>query len=477
MRRAGQPPRKIPATATGRVSFECDQRDSQRHTTAPSPSMDGEPALSSSAPSGFFAYAPFASFGDSESDTAIRGLAGHPPLDSNTGENVGEALWAQMKNGDLSKVPQESEPKPVQGTPAFFSKDNEHERMSATTMASSLPTSTHARAKPVSSKASEATLRGQRRHSSEDGLMHGARSLPLSMYMSNGQQPPTDNVYPIPSKCAMVFHMRDEVPRPKGMNGDEKVRGGPRPQSQPRVYQQKPQFPLKKSASAKCGKTVSFKEPEPWRELSTESSAGKAVATIAATVVGAEGAEGAKAEEPLVILLGLGSPQLATCEQQTAEASSSPPACVPAIMLTRPSVDSHLQEAGSMTHRLESEARHVSAPAAYPKTPSEPAARPVPTRPGQGHHRNMSAPNTSALSSPSSPPPNISRSISTGHVLAGTAAKSSKPPGSGNRFSRLWKNVAHKYGHNHAVRVQMDERPGVIRRGSDLEPLVTVGKD
>ncbi|KAG0304555.1 hypothetical protein BGZ98_005359 [Dissophora globulifera] len=338
--------------------------------------------------------------------------------------------------------------------------------------------------------------REQRRHSSEDGLVHGttagaARSLPLCMQMSKGgQQQATPDVYTVPPKCRMVFHMRDEVSKYKGpIHGSEEDRtgcgektsrgagDGYSPQPQPRRY------PPKKSSSNKCTKTVSFREPEPWRECLTaaddiQSTEAATIVVATATVPSYMYSDGVKIADPLAVVSESEDPPLATLK--------------PAMALSSPLIETNLSASDLYWHRNQQSLSQGSHDLKK-SLPTAPGAFPLATTPAQPHHhhhqRNMSAPSVTAFIAPSStslPQPGvISRSYSSGQprtpmASGAKSAKSSNSQISGNRFSRLWKSVAHKYNnnpaHGHEVRMQVSDRPGgMVGPRTELEPLVSMG--
>ncbi|KAI1313367.1 hypothetical protein EDD11_002677 [Mortierella claussenii] len=314
-------------------------------------------------------------------------------------------------------------------------------RMTATTaprgqsMSASASDLCHARAKPSSmtatttyphSTTTEGSTREQRRYSFEDGLTAHCGSsstlstprysLPLSMSLNadNGHQSSCNETFAIPSKCRMVFHMRDEVTKIKARDGDDKsraslassssTRGGLekravggyyyRPQSPPRIYpsskpqspanqyQQTPHYPLKKTLSGKTPKSVSFKDLEPSREISAASTS--ASTTIAITAVSMMDMSGSAAglsgphitaEQPLIILSDpVGHPP-----------SSSIPTSSEAVA---PTIGS---DGGKVT-----ECSVTSPTSSSPTT-----TRPSPAQRQTDHQRSMSAPSSSAFSSDS----------------------------------------------------------------------------
>ncbi|KAI7832773.1 hypothetical protein BC939DRAFT_434319, partial [Gamsiella multidivaricata] len=544
MKRAGQPSRTIPSNPSGRVSFECDRRPNFHAAVPirkPKPialsitgnslqaanrvSSSETASLSSSAPSAFWTYAPFSAFwDDGDADDEGRGRTGatRPRRDNDGGrgnsKGDGDGTKALKDDVMMAAVVQgQTELVSVQGQKNILTSSMgmngasgsrvgivpcmraTKEMMTATTDAAGAGTGAGAvvaagveqqHTRPVSLPAESTTTtiataksgssQGQRRHSSEDGLVHGhghehgvgqnedgTRCLPLSMYISNGPQPPSENVYAIPTKCRMVFHMRDEISRPHrgpgaGAAGADKTRRGSVPQQQQqrqsRQFRQTPEFPLKKSQSAKCTKTVSFKELDQWKDPSTARTA---------VDEDIEGKVGTK--------VGGEPPSAKISTRATMMRSGGEAGGVSVPMLIRPSIEGDLGTSG----------RSTSMPVSR-VPPSSLPARPAQPRPSaQTHHRNLSTP------SPSTPPSSSSSSSQTPatagmvpRTMSTGAERSFRTKStdlvSGGKFSRLWRSVAHRvssHGHQHdggqaTIGGRGGGGDGAV--ASDLEPLVAI---
>ncbi|KAG0197741.1 hypothetical protein BGX28_008736 [Mortierella sp. GBA30] len=541
MKHAFELPRTTP-TLTGRVSFECERIDEGRPTSLPShlspvsvsattESSEVE-ILSTSAPSSYVShYTPFSAFGDDDdvnnaavipkrSKSYSKGQSKRAVYAQGRQEHQ-EERWAPFRDNhetQSEKVTQTELSTPVQNegqdarallvsrrassssapTGAFVTIDTctTEPTTTTTTIRAQLNNKTTARFSEPGLMSSCSVSRAQRRHSSEDGLIN-TRFLAMCLSRSQ-QQPPIDDDFAIPSKCRMVFHMRDEVSKVKEQQqvpggGTEEDKTGLsakknfRPLQQPRQKRysemmhsrrqaEGEEMGLKKSASTKCAKSVSFKEPEPWKACSTAAAIDST--TTASTQQGAVDVK-AKKRDPSVIL----SEPISLCpslweQQPSPEVSATPSGRLATAPLTQPS-------SGSKKATNDSNARPSSAPAAYNSSKTK-----TPSVSLQGHQRNVSAP-SSAPSLSSTPP--SSSAISTRDDSKG---RMTTPPSSGNKFSRLWKSLAQRYIHHHhqqqqqeqqqqqyphhpgVVRMHISEGPGgLIRRGSDLEPLVSVGRD
>ncbi|KAF9432615.1 hypothetical protein BGZ76_010557 [Entomortierella beljakovae] len=384
MKSTSQLPQTIPTlpissnTSTGskRVSFDCDRPIANIRNTSSvtvsnkSSSLPNTPAL--------FPNSPFGTFDDCTTQSSLS--PDNHALDE--GCSMGGAL-----KYDPGEVPQRTQ----------------HDHFS-------LAPSTHPRAK----HSSMPILKGQRRFPSEDGLTTSAahRSIPLSVCLSgNGQKGP-DQGFAIPTRCKMVFHMRDEVSKnkPDEKNGLNEKRGDSAPQQQPRQYQRP--LPLKKNGSNKSVKRVSFKEPEPWRET---------VATVAAADTDSE------AERLLAVL----------SESELVPELENNVSSAPLVTLT------YTQPVQTSTDSL---VRSASVPL-KPRTQFTNQTPPVKTtilRSTTGHHDNLSLPLCTGLEVPDNQSQSNAKSKS----------------GSGNKISRLWKNVAQRYSHGHGMRV--DHGSGVM---------------
>ncbi|KAF9981739.1 hypothetical protein BGZ75_006911 [Mortierella antarctica] len=526
MKRTGQPPRTLPAS-TGRVSFECGTVDERRPVSVPSPaspvSISAAKApqdnlLASSAPSAYLTcYTPFSAFSDDDVVPKTMCYTNSPrkqasdgrerePLYTQEHQQRGGDRWASFRDNDV--IPDVAQEK-VSEAPLQTDQDTRALLASRRAPPSSAPAASpaatttiaaddtascnnHIRAAPGIPTRAQSTkikrssepgsgtppsMREQRRHSSEDGLI-STRILAMCLSRSH-QEPPIDDEFAIPSKCRMVFHMRDEVSKVKGGQtstaaGREEDKTGLgakrnfRPQQQPRQQRYNPhdnmqqpmrEFGLKKSASTKCAKTVSFKEPEPWKTFTqaaaaTAAATAESTATTTAPLISLGQDEKTTETEPAVIL----SEPISLCSSYAAEQPSS--ATPPTKHL---SVES--TAAADTT-------RPSSAPASYEKT----AARARP-----GHQRNLSE-----SSLPSSSSGSLTSNANVGGRVISTATT---PPSSKSRFGRLWKSLAQRYTHHHqhqqqqqhphgVARLHVSDGPGgLIRRGSDLEPLVAMARD
>ncbi|KAF9345336.1 hypothetical protein BGX26_003258 [Mortierella sp. AD094] len=387
MKRASQPSQTIPtppistrastraSTGTKRVSFECDTPTANVHQSSlPSPNTP-------------FAYTPFSAFEDDVTEISV-------------------ATENQLLNGERDQQGQRYEHRALkndvpQETQLLSFQDSKGPIVTPERPASAL--ATHPRAK----RSSMTVSREQRRHSSEDG------------------QSQPEQGFVIPTKCRMVFHMRDEVSKVKGPSAEEdktglsEKRGGYTPQQQPRQYQRP--APPKKTGSNKCAKRVSFKEPEPWREACAEAP--EAVATAAAEAV----------ESLAVLLEPVESEHVRESDTTVSTVSTTATRSTPTLIKKKETAVDSLVRSSSVPPRAPSK---VSNPP--PSTP------PNYSRPTNGHQRNMSEPLFSAFAAPSTGS-NILNSTN------GSQSQKGSKSTSGNRFSRLWKNVAQKYGHSHGI--------------------------
>ncbi|KAF9994522.1 hypothetical protein BGZ80_000723 [Entomortierella chlamydospora] len=362
MERTSHPDQTIPtppsstraSTGVKRVSFECD---------APTANIHQSSLPSSTAP---FAYSPFSALDDDVAEVSV--VTENQTLNGKFGQGYEHKA---LKNDVL------------QETQLLLSKCPKGPIVTPGRPVSAL--ATHPRAK----RSSMTVSREQRRHSSDDG-----QSQPGQGFV-------------IPTKCRMVFHMRDEVSKDKGSSVEEdktglsEKRGGCTPQQQPRQYQRP--APVKKTGSNKCAKRVSFKEPEPWREACAEAS--EAVASVPVEAV-----------ESLAVL-----PVESGSTISTASVTKSTPA-----------IDSLVRSSS---------------------VPSKVLNSPPSTPPTNKLQRNMSTPPSSAFDAPSAGSYIINNK-------EGSQSQKGTKSVSGNRFSRLWKNVSQKYGHNHGI--QVDHGAGVL---------------
>ncbi|KAF9917673.1 hypothetical protein FBU30_000631, partial [Linnemannia zychae] len=326
--------------------------------------------------------------------------------------------------------------------------------------------------------------REQRRHSSEDGLTSCLRtpssSLPTSI--DNNSSSNSSVSYAIPTKCQMVFYMRDEVPRPREEDKtglSEKRCYQYRPQLQPRVrfHSSNRQLqmgdegsmlspptshtPMKKPNSS--GKSVSFKEPEPWRDVTPVPPSSS---------IQAEKQENNQQPKHQVRMLftrldiptiKITEPEenhesLASSSQSIRRPTSEPILCSGSTMLSSLS-STHRHTQGHSPSRGKSSTPPPRLSASNDQSFSVTASR---------HRRNMSMPSQSSIvaSSPPSVIPKKAQTCSSNGMFDEPKIKS------GNRLLRLWKSATHKYSNHHAG------AHGVgLRKGSDLEPLVSLARD
>ncbi|KAF9170975.1 hypothetical protein BGX20_008264 [Mortierella sp. AD010] len=346
MERASQPDQTIPtppsstraSASAKRVSFESDTPTANVHQSS---------LPSSTTP---FAYSPFSAFDDDVAEESA-------VIESQTlNGKFGQGYEHRALKNDV-----------LQETQLLLSKCPKDPTVTPGRPVSAL--AAHPRAK----RSSMTVSREQRRHSAD------------------GQSQPGQG-FVIPTKCRMVFHMRDEVSKGKGPSGEEdktglsEKRGGCTPQQQPRQYQRP--APLKKTGSNKCAKRVSFKEPEPWREACAEEP--EEVASVAAEAI-----------ESLAVL-----PVESDSTISTASATKLTPA-----------IDSLVRSSS---------------------VPSKALNSPPSTPPTNKPQRNMSTPPSSAFDAPSAGS-NILNNKEGSQSQKGTKSAS------GNRFSRLWKNVSQKF--------------------------------
>ncbi|KAF9566619.1 hypothetical protein EC968_003711 [Mortierella alpina] len=550
MKRAGQPPRSLPAS-TGRVSFECGNVDERRPVSKPSPASpvsisaaktSQDNLLSSSAPSAYLTcYTPFSAFSDDDVAIVPKTMCyknGHgkqasdgrekEPLYSQEHQQCGDR-WASFRDNEdvipdvaqekvsevsLSTTDQDarallaSRRAPPSSAPAASPAATAAAATAAavTIAADGTASSNHLRAAPGIPTRAQSTkikrssepgsgpppsMREQRRHSSEDGLI-STRILAMCLSRSH-QEPPIDDDFAIPSKCRMVFHMRDEVSKVKGQtsaaSGREEDKTGlkrnSRPQQQPRQQQrynhdpmQQPmrEFGLKKSASTKCAKTVSFKEPEPWKTCTTTTPQASTTAeSTAATTT-------ATTTAPLMGLLSQDEKRRTETEQPAVMLSEPISLCDSYAAAEQPSLATASGSHLSVESTAAGLTRPSSAPASYEKRGTASSSTSAPARTRQGHQRNLSE---SSLPSSSS-----SASLLNADSRGRTTSTTTTPPTSKSRFSRLWKSLAQRYTHHHQHQQQQQQHPhgvarlhvsdgpgGLIRRGSDLEPLVAMARD
>ncbi|GJJ74730.1 hypothetical protein EMPS_07088 [Entomortierella parvispora] len=297
--------------------------------------------------------------------------------------------------------------------------------------------------KPKTSSHLQQNTKVQRRQSSEDGLTTS-----------------TTHDLAIPTKCRMVFHMRDEVSKVKGLCANDGGLANFRPLPQPRQWQAAPQYPLRATTSLKTTKTVSFQEPEPWKKRSSE-----------------------EITSPRVVLISKD------------EVSSRKPTA----LVTRSTLQAD-DERGQLSDEAEDATTATATAAtnvvARPASASVPAIRPSAVMEDRGHAGNFSAPSPSADSSmaqrmEAKPLPMARTSTNNSYNSSSNTGKGSPPTSNGgNRFSRLWKSVAQKVGtgHSHSHRHIEDDNNGYptnkhhhvyhsqSAQGSDLEPLVVNAK-
>ncbi|KAG0054800.1 hypothetical protein BGZ83_010362 [Gryganskiella cystojenkinii] len=509
MRRAGQPPRVIPSSGNGRVSFECDQIDrpikhhhqqqqQQQRTQAISITNARSPlsktttaeSLSSSAPSALFLYEPFSSDKVQTSPTTdldtrqqiqsrkrpiVGAGGGYDHLRSTTttttpgrGESRTRLLpLSSIPDDDVTTVKEDTTARAAQPSlssiPTTTTTSSPSTNFGDTAFGTPLPptfssTTTNPLSRADSNNKSTTTsshhhllsVKEQRRHSSEDGLVTSSAA-------------PLIQEHAIPPKCRMVFHMRDEVSKVKGScpssaNGSGHTRSGNlyraggdggyasfRPQQQPRQWQAVPQYPLKTTTSLKTPKTVSFQEPEPWDIVS------------APVILVPE----KKSERGTIMIT-----------PPTTPPKSTSLLAQPEITLTRPTFESERQEDedDEENEKIDSALPRTTAtnPATRLGPPSStPAIRSSATLEHRGHTRNLSAPSPSAsalkktttTSIMTAPLPLIRSATASSSTNGGVPSPPSS--GRGSRISRLWRSVAQKVTHsNHQSGHRQDSSNG-----------------
>ncbi|KAF9900928.1 hypothetical protein EC991_006735 [Linnemannia zychae] len=371
----------------------------------------------------------------------------------------------------------------------------------------------------VKSTKDRAIARDQRRHSSEDGrpCATGTTSSPPLNNRPSSSPPASFDKYAIPPKCRMVFHMRDEVPRPReedktGLSENRFYQYRPQLQPRGRIHTQSPSssssssadksqdegsslstpissIPVKKPNTGKCAKMVSFKEPEPWRDVTPPPPP---------FVVQNEKRDRQEAKQIRILFTRLDIPTITVTEpnqqkqqQQMREISSS--ALTPTVR--RPTSEPILSNGSTvLSSSSSSSLRHVQAatraststpPPTESSSPNQ--QQPFSSAMGGRHRRNMSMP-IQFVSSPS--PLTAAGSNVPGRMQAGQGGamivepRTTATTKSGNRLLRLWKSATQKYSshysHHHSGHHLHGAANGVGclgGKGSDLEPLVSMARE
>ncbi|KAF8945307.1 hypothetical protein BGZ47_002900 [Haplosporangium gracile] len=357
--------------------------------------------------------------------------------------------------------------------------------------------------------------REQRRHSSDDGLAFYRRSASSSPPTSCIVDNINNNKYAIPPKCRMVFHMRDEVPRPREEDKtelSEKRFYQYRPQPQPRVrirslYSSSDQgqekgsmlspltstsTPMKKPNSGKCAKMVSFKEPESWRDVTPPPPSHQPPSSLSSSAETEKQGDPHDTKQVRMLLTRLNIPTIMVTEPQqqkqstsaSASASTSTPTAVrrpmsEPILSGGSTVLSTSSPLSSSSSPSSSAHRHIQATRATSPPRFSSASSPSLSSSADGplssttsrHHRSLSMTVQSTFSSPSS---NVPRRMQAGQ---GPMVEESKTK-SGNKFLRLWRSATQKYGNHHHHSHQSNGGVGFLGgKGSDLEPLVSMARE
>ncbi|KAK5814446.1 hypothetical protein F5H01DRAFT_346647 [Linnemannia elongata] len=347
--------------------------------------------------------------------------------------------------------------------------------------------------------------REQRRHSSEDGLASYRRSASSSPPTSCIVDNINSNKYAIPPKCRMVFHMRDEVPRPREEDKtelSEKRFYQYRPQPQPRARihslssssdqaQEEGSMlspltsspaPVKKPNSGKCAKMVSFKEPEPWRDVTPPppSQPPSSLSSSSSAETENQG-DSHDTKQVRMLFTRLDIPTIMVTEpqqQQNQSTSASSTASPPTVR--RPMSEPILSGGSTVLSTSSSSSpssahRHIEATRQKSSTPpprsSSAADEPLSSVTSR-HRRNLSMPVQSTSSSSSSNVP-MRMQAGQGPMVEEPKAKS------GNKLLRLWRSATQKYGNHHSHH-HNHQAAGVGflgGKGSDLEPLVSMARE
>ncbi|KAK3834876.1 MAG: hypothetical protein JOS17DRAFT_738019 [Linnemannia elongata] len=354
--------------------------------------------------------------------------------------------------------------------------------------------------------------REQRRHSSEDGLAsyrRSASSPPTSCIVDNINT----NKYAIPPKCRMVFHMRDEVPRPReeektGLSEKRFYQYRPQPQARARIHSLSSSSdqtleegsmlspltsspaPMKKPSSGKCAKMVSFKEPEPWRDITPPPPSHQPPSTLSSSSSAETEKQGdchdTKQVRMLFTRLDIPTIMVTEPQQQQKQSTSASSASTPPVRrpMSEPilSVGSTVLSTSSSSSSPSSAHRHIqvtrqksSTPplgSSSSSSPSSSAADEPLTSATSRHRRNLSMPVQSTSSSSLS---NVPRRMQAGQGLMVEEPKSK----SGNKLLRLWRSATQKYGnhHSHHHNQQASGVGFLGGKGSDLEPLVSMARE
>ncbi|KAG9066745.1 hypothetical protein KI688_012654 [Linnemannia hyalina] len=344
--------------------------------------------------------------------------------------------------------------------------------------------------------------REQRRHSSEDGLASYRRSASSSPPTSCIVDNINSNKYAIPPKCRTVFHMRDEVPRPReeektGLSEKRFYQYRPQPQPRARFHslssssdqtQEEGSIlsPLtssptstKKPNGGKSAKMVSFKEPEPWRDVTPPPPSHQPPSSLSSSSSAETEKQGGcqDTRQARMLFTRLDVPTIMVTEpqqQQKQSTSASSSASTPTVR--RPMSEPILSGGSTMLSTLSSSSsspssahRNIQATRQKSSPPSSSVADEPLSSSTSRHRRNLSMPVQSTSSSSSSHVPK--------RMQAGQGPMVEEPKTkSGNKLLRLWKSATQKYGSHHSH--HHNHQVGLLGgKGSDLEPLVSMARE
>lgn len=355
--------------------------------------------------------------------------------------------------------------------------------------------------------------REQRRHSSEDGLASYRRSASSSPPTSCIVDNVNTNKYAIPPNCRMVFHMRDEVPRPReeektGLSEKRFYQYRPQPQPRARIHSLSSSsdqaqeegsmlspltsspIPTKKPNSGKCTKMVSFKEPEPWRDVTPPPPSHQPPSSLSSSSSAESEKQGDchDAKQVRMQFTRLDIPTIMVTEpqqQQKQSTSASSSASTVHRPMSEPILSGGstvLSTSSSSSSSPSSEHRHIQATrqkssippprSSSSSSPSLSATDEPHSSTTSRHRRNLSMPVQSTSSSSSS---NVPRRMQAGQGPMVEEPKSK----SGNKLLRLWRSATQKYGnhHSHPHNHQASGVGFLGGKGSDLEPLVSMARE
>ncbi|KAF9087403.1 hypothetical protein BGX23_008158 [Mortierella sp. AD031] len=281
--------------------------------------------------------------------------------------------------------------------------------------------------------------------------------------------------------------MRDEVPRPReedktGVSENRFYQYRPQPQPRLRFHPSSPpsssddqspeesvlspltsHTPVKKTnnGGVKCAKMVSFKEPEPWRDVTPpppppSSSLPSSLSSTPSQNEKELSSDGQESKQVRTVT----QPQTSSVRRPSSEPILS---------------GGSTAALSSGTHRHIQATREKSStppPRLSPPSSSSSSSEPLSTRTSR-HRRNMSMPTQSTTMS-SATASNVPQRMQAGQgaMVEEPRAKSS----SGNRLIRLWRSATQKYSSHHHH--QHSNGVGLLAgKGSDLEPLVSMARE